>query len=227
MATENTDSSREATASSDSPTALPMTIYTDSSFFKDHPGATLPSPAEVRAINIATGDPCADEFDSPPPVVIRDLDRFIKYGRFVTIVEASTQIMVREKLQGKVPVPEVFGWVDDGGQGFIYMSLVEGDTLEERWIEMAEDERLDVCKGLRVMVDAWRAWKQDESERCIGKHLKQPLNDIILRDFPESLGPFEEPDAIEKFLITCGIGINDKKDIVFTNADLLPSNISC
>ncbi|CAI0653049.1 unnamed protein product [Colletotrichum noveboracense] len=112
---------------------------------------------------------------------------------------------------------------------------------------MAEDERLDVCRELRVMVDAWRAWKQDESERYLassipflqkaqrtesdlaliykGSHLKQPLNDIILRDYPENSGPFEGPDAIEKFHTTCGIGTNDKRDIVFTHADLLPSNI--
>ncbi|KAH9241041.1 hypothetical protein K456DRAFT_1882280 [Colletotrichum gloeosporioides 23] len=92
--------------------------------------------------------------------------------------------------------------------------------------EMAEDERLDVCRELRVMVDAWRAWKQDESERYLASsHLKQPLNDIILRDYPENSGPFEGPDAIEKFHTTCGIGTNDKRDIVFTHADLLPSNI--
>ncbi|KAL3291046.1 hypothetical protein RB213_009500 [Colletotrichum asianum] len=34
------------------------------------------------------------EFDSPPPVIIHDLGLFIKYGRFVAIVEASTQIMI-------------------------------------------------------------------------------------------------------------------------------------
>ncbi|KAF4812382.1 hypothetical protein CGCSCA5_v009226 [Colletotrichum siamense] len=209
MATENTDSSREATASSDSPTALPMTIYTNSSFFKEHPIPGLRFPAQPN----------------PPPVIIRDLGLFIKYGRLVTIVEASTQIMVREKLQGKVPVPEVFGWVNDGGQGFMYMSLVEGDTLEERWSEIAEDERLYVCKELRVMVDAWRAWKQDESERYIGSHFKQPLNDIILRDYPENSGPFEGPDAVEKFHATCGIEIDNKKEILFTHDDLFPSNI--
>ncbi|KAF4823484.1 hypothetical protein CGCTS75_v010321 [Colletotrichum tropicale] len=130
--------------------------------------------------------------------------------------------MVREKLQGKVPVPEVFGWVNDGEQGFMYMFLVEGDTLEERWSEMAEDERLDVCKELRVMVNARRAWKK---MRVKGSHLKQPLNDIILRDYPESSGPFEGPDAIEKFHTTCGIKIDNKKEVLFTHADLLPSNI--
>ncbi|EQB46696.1 hypothetical protein CGLO_14221 [Colletotrichum gloeosporioides Cg-14] len=116
MATENTNTSRAATTSSDSSTGPPTTIYAESSFFKGHPGATLPTPAEIRAINVATGDPCTDEFDSPPPVIVRDLGLFIKYGRFVTIVEASTHIMVREKLQGEVAVPEVFGWAEDGRQ---------------------------------------------------------------------------------------------------------------
>ncbi|KAI1991107.1 hypothetical protein LOZ51_004639 [Ophidiomyces ophidiicola] len=58
--------------------------------------------------------------------MIPSLGLFVKYGADVTIVEAQTQMMVREKLQGQVPVPEVFGWAENGGQRFIYMSLVEG-----------------------------------------------------------------------------------------------------
>ncbi|KAF4837692.1 hypothetical protein CGCSCA4_v011846 [Colletotrichum siamense] len=95
--------------------------------------------------------------------------------------------------------------------GFMYMSFVEGDTLEERWSEVAEDERLDVCKEPRAMVDAWSAWGQDQSERYIGSHLKQPSNDIMLRDCPEKAGSFENPNTLKKFHSTCGIGINDKK----------------
>ncbi|KAH0429032.1 phosphotransferase enzyme family protein [Colletotrichum camelliae] len=200
-------------------------IFAESSFFQEHPGVTLPTPAEVRAINVATGDPCATEFDSPTPVIIRNLGLFIKYGRFVTIVEALTQMMVREKLQSIVPVPEVFGWAEDGGQGFVYMSLIEGDTLEKRWDGMAEEERLSVCKELRAMTTAWRAWKQDESEKYVGSHLKRPLHEVILRDYPDNTGPFEGPKAVEKFHSTCGIEIDGDMPIVFTHADFLPPNI--
>ena len=38
-------------------------------------------------------------------------------------------MMLREKLQGHLPVPEVFGWAQNGGQNFIYMALVEGQAL--------------------------------------------------------------------------------------------------
>jgi hypothetical protein len=54
------------------------------------------------------------------------------YGANVTIVEIQSQIVSREKLIGKVPIPEVFGWAEDGGQGFIYTSLIKGETLEQR-----------------------------------------------------------------------------------------------
>ena len=37
--------------------------------------------------------------------------------------------MVRRRLQGKVPVPKVFGYIEDGGQRFIYMSLINAETL--------------------------------------------------------------------------------------------------
>ena len=57
----------------------------------------------------------------------------VKYGADTTVTEAETQNMVYKHLKGKVPVPEVFGWTEDGDQVFIYMSLIEGETLEQRW----------------------------------------------------------------------------------------------
>ncbi|KAJ5353061.1 hypothetical protein N7452_002035 [Penicillium brevicompactum] len=50
-------------------------------------------------------------------------------------------MIAREKLIGKVPMPEVFGWTEDGGQRFIYVSLIEGETLQERWCDMNDDDR--------------------------------------------------------------------------------------
>jgi hypothetical protein len=73
--------------------------------------------------------------------------------------------MVREKLQGRVPVPEVYGWTEDGGQRFIYMELIQGDTLEVRWRGMTEPERLAVCEELKDMVSAWRGLAQKDGDR--------------------------------------------------------------
>ena len=84
------------------------------------------------------------------------------------MTEAETQIMVYKQLKGKVPVPEVFGWTEDGDQVFIYMSFIEGETLEQRWGAFNDDEREAVCKELNGMVKAWRSLKQPTQVLYVG-----------------------------------------------------------
>lgn len=102
---------------------------TESSFFTEKRASSLPTPAEIRALNEASGNVDGRTFDRPPPVMIPVLGLAVKYGRNVTVLEARTQMEIRKQLQGRVPVPEVFGWAEDGGQGFIYMALVQGQTF--------------------------------------------------------------------------------------------------
>lgn len=108
-----------------------MRVFPNLSFFKESRAPTLPTPAEIRAINEQTGNLRAMTSYRPPPVKTPSLKLVVKYGTAVTIVEAESQIMVRERLRGQIPVPEVFGWTEDSGQKFIYKSLTEGDTLQE------------------------------------------------------------------------------------------------
>lgn len=145
-----------------------MQVFPESSFFKEQRAPALPPPAKIRAINKELGKIRTASFNRPPPVMVPSLGLFVKYGADVTIVEAQTQMMVREKYQGRVPVPEVFGWAEDGGQRFIYMSLVEGETLQERWSGMSNNERRAVCKELKPLVQTWRTLRQDEHGRYIG-----------------------------------------------------------
>ena len=81
------------------------------------------------------------KFNRPPPVKFPSLGLFVKYGADATTVEAQAQMMLREKLQGHLPVPEVFGWAQNGGQNFIYMALVEVQTLMDRWSGLNGDEK--------------------------------------------------------------------------------------
>ena len=141
-------------------------IFPESIFFTENRAAALPKPDEMRAINKATGEFRATLFNRPLPVKLESLGLFVKYGADVGPVEAQTQVLVREKLQGRVPVPEVYGWTEDGGQKFIYMELIQGDTLEERWRGMTEPERLVVCEELKDMVSTWRELGQkDDGDR--------------------------------------------------------------
>lgn len=117
----------------DNDTSSSIQAFPKSSFFKEKRASTLPSPADVRAINERSGDIDATNFNHPPPVRFPSLGLFVKYGADATIIEAQAQIMLCEKLQGHLPVPEVVGWAQNGGQNFIYMALVEGQTLMDRW----------------------------------------------------------------------------------------------
>ncbi|KAF2962802.1 hypothetical protein GQX73_g10769 [Xylaria multiplex] len=81
-------------------------------FFREKRAASLPTPAQIRALNEKNGR--AVSFDWPPPVRIEALGVFVKYGTRVTVAETQAQIWIREELQGRVPIPEVFGWTRDG-----------------------------------------------------------------------------------------------------------------
>ena len=129
----------------------------DSSFFRERRASTLPTPAEVRAINEKSGDYFGTDFRRPPPVKFPSLGLIVKYGSDPSVTEAETQNMAYQRLKGKVPIPEVFGWTVDGDQTFIYMALIEGETLEQRWHALNEEERETVCKELNSMAKAWRS----------------------------------------------------------------------
>lgn len=87
----------------------------------------------------------------------------------MTVVEAQTQMMLCKHLKNQIPVPEVFGWTEDGCQKLIHMSFIEGETLQQRWGDMNEDERQSICEELKHMVKAWRSLEQDSNNHYIGK----------------------------------------------------------
>lgn len=138
----------------------------DSSFFRERRAPALPSPAEIRAINQQSGKGVG--FNRSPPVKIPSLGLFVKNGADVTITEAETQIMLQERFQGHLPVPEVFGWAEDGGQTFIYMALIEGETLMARWGSLDDNERQAIFKELHFLIKLLRTLKQDAHDQYIG-----------------------------------------------------------
>ncbi|KAI0469285.1 phosphotransferase enzyme family protein [Xylaria cf. heliscus] len=202
-----------------------MKVFPDSAFFRERRAAALPTPAQVRDINAKNRGKDKVGFDRPPPVKIESLGLFIKYGTHVTVTEIRTQMMVREKLMGRVPVPEVFGWTQDQGQTFLYMSLVHGDPLHERWPTMTRDERSQICAELRWTANAWKSLKQDEDDCYIGSEQKQPLNNIFFTMNAEVVGPFQGIDAIQQFQSALGIDVVNPGPIVFTHNDLVACNI--
>ncbi|BCR97851.1 uncharacterized protein AKAW2_31170A [Aspergillus luchuensis] len=204
-----------------------MKIFPESSFFQEGRAPALPSLAEVRDLNLKTGNVAATNLNYPPSVIIPSLRVVIKYGLSVSIVEAQTQIMVREESQGRIPVPEIFGWIEDNGQTFIYMSLIEGDTLADRWGGLSDDEKQAICEELHQYVKLLRTLEQDPRDKYIGNLDKNPLTDIYVIDRPELVGPFQGEDAVNQLQDACGIEIDDDivSSIVFTHNDLISPNI--
>ncbi|KAF4442007.1 phosphotransferase family [Fusarium albosuccineum] len=207
-----------------SPSPPISNICPESSFFTECRASALPSPAAVRALNQLSGNYRATFFNRPSPVIVPSLGLFVKYGAGVTAAEAESQRQIREWVQGQVPIPEVFGWTEDEGQVFIYMQLVQGETLQARFNGLDEGERQSICAELGSMVKAWRSLKQEEP-KYIGTLGQQPLNDIFIAGHPELAGPFVNPGAVERFQSACGIEIDNQIPITFTHNDLCPPNI--
>ncbi|AEO56597.1 hypothetical protein MYCTH_2301694 [Thermothelomyces thermophilus ATCC 42464] len=200
-------------------------LFRETQFTKTHPKQPLPSPASIRERNRKTGHPDATDPNGPPPVKIPELGLLVKYGRFVTRAELEAQRYVFKHLQGRVPVPEVFGWAQDDGQGFIYMALVDAPTLAARWSSLNEGEKRALCKELKGMVKAWRGLKQDPRDIYIGAVGQLPLNDITVKDRKKLHGPWPGPNPVHAFQTACDIDISGQISIVFTHGDLVPCNI--
>lgn len=139
--------------------------FLESSFFKV-PGPTgrLPTPAEVTALS----EPGSNR-TQPPPVKFEKLDLLVKFGPHVSVSEAQCLWMIRRTFGNRVPVPGVYAWRVDGQQVFIYMQLVRGHTLMDRWDSLTTSDRTAICHDLREMLTALRSLKPQSHDPFIGK----------------------------------------------------------
>lgn len=138
--------------------------FLDSSFFRIHGSAAcLPTPTEVRALSDPGGYKA-----QPPPVKFERLDLLVKYGPHVSTSEAQCLWMVRRTFGGRIPVPEVYGWRRDGQEVFIYMQLVRGLTLKDRWDSLPLSDRMSICRDLKSMLTALRSAKPRSDNPFIG-----------------------------------------------------------
>ncbi|KAM5361432.1 hypothetical protein ACJZ2D_013122 [Fusarium nematophilum] len=210
---------------------------------------SLPSPDAVRDEAVKSDNPKVKYLERPPPVRFPSLGLLVKYGSQVSIDEGHCLVLVKE-LAPTVPVPEVYGWCEHGGQSFIYMELIQGPTLEEIWGDLDEKDRISVCQELRGMVQTWRGLSQDTTEATgatkppfIGNVRGQHLLDIVFTSGNcPTTGPFQSVSQFhDYFTVTIGprafepyaersphpyrSNLPDNVPIVFTHGDLHPSNI--
>ncbi|KAF4224821.1 hypothetical protein CNMCM6457_008882 [Aspergillus fumigatiaffinis] len=231
------------------PSMLPDSLnfdVKDSSFFsKWH---ELPLPQDVQAQHLAGVNPDGETHPTafpdprPPPVVFEDMDLLVKWGKKVKISEALTLFALCRLLNGCVPVPEVYGWRTDGDIKYIYMEYIRGQTLEEAWGKLESNDKVSICRGLRIICDNLRRLEQDPSDPFVGNIARAPHYDRALdSDYIPAEGPFttvrefhdwftflyrrQMPDPYSVPIEPHRYELPDDCAIKFTHGDLHRSNI--
>jgi len=203
---------------------------------------SLPPPHEVRKKAEEDGIDISNTF-RPDPVYFPESGIVVKWGSDVTVAEGQCLWFLRKHLNDQVPVPQIYGWTRDGDQTFLYMELVSGDRLSDRWEHSPLREKIQLCAQLRDMIAAWRCIKKDDGSKELSQIGGQALRDIIFSDggfYPA--GPFltvrDFHCCFAKLTSRCASGSNDPRkttvelqglsdDVptVFTHGDLDQSNI--
>jgi len=96
-----------------------------------------------------------------------DLNLVVKSGVTVTIAEGQALWLMRHYTD--VRVPEVYGWIVDSGQTFIYMEYIEGVTVSSRWPSLTASEKSIVVAQLQQMLQSMRRLRQESDDVHIGK----------------------------------------------------------
>lgn len=155
-----------------SPECLPSgssVTFRDSGYFsRNGHDANLPSPSEVLAASAAQHPPFDDKY-SRALVWFRDLGLLVKYGwpPKVTVAEGQCLWALRRNVP-RVPVPEIYGWVEQEGRVFLFMELVNGVMLEERLSSLTQEERSGICESLRSMLTELHRLRQEPGNAFVG-----------------------------------------------------------
>lgn len=145
-------------------------------FFASKPGQKhLPTPTEVAAHS-----PDFRTNPRPKPVKFEHLKLIVKFGPCVVVEEALCLRMLRKTLPEKVPVPEVYGWRVEEGRVFIYMELIQGETLHDRWDHLSDQGKTLICAQLKEIIAVLRQLEPGPSDSFIGMwmqgNLYQPID---------------------------------------------------
>jgi hypothetical protein len=145
-------------------TALSQVEFLDSSFFQLHgPNQPLPTPAEVKALSGA-----GLMRSRPPPVRFESLGLIVKFGYHVTIYEAQCLQVIKRVFNDEIPVPEVYGWRVHDNQVFIYMQLIQGEALIDRWDSLSISDKTVICDQLHGIVTSLRSVEQNPDDMFVG-----------------------------------------------------------
>lgn len=170
----------------------------------------------------------------------------VKFGPHVTVYEAKNMIYVAQKTT--IPMPKVFACytygpidrdVEDYGSLFdtyIFMSLVDGQTLNSSWDSYSESTKTAIALQLKSYMEEIRNIGDGS---YIGSVDHGPVTDQILSNH-HNKGPFISEEEFNKAIIDAyeanfpkrhirtlldGMLFQNKHRIVFTHGDFRPRNI--
>ena len=119
-------------------------------------------------------------------------DMVVKYGPHVTVTEAQSMIFVAEHTKA-IPIPKVFAYctygplnrdIDDYGglfDTYIFMSLVEGQTLDLAWDSYGKLTKDHIAHKLKTYMEELREIRSEPP--YIGSVNNGPVRDQIFDNF--------------------------------------------
>ncbi|KAF9243613.1 hypothetical protein DTO013E5_7119 [Penicillium roqueforti] len=176
-----------------------------------------------------------------PPVIFEDLGLFVKWGGIVRTSEGQCLYALGQLLKDDIPIPEIYGWREDGGETFLYMEYLQGQTLEQVWDNLGPDNRVSICYELRTIVNHIRRLQQKPGESFVGDIAQDHLYDRVFEVESPEAGPFNTvrefhdwftflhrrpmPDPYIVPIEPFRQDLPDDSEIKFTHSDLHRSNI--
>ncbi|KAG6809558.1 hypothetical protein H0H92_015816 [Tricholoma furcatifolium] len=216
-------------------------------FFDNWPRANpLPTPAQIRASTFdSTFKVLCDRVGAHGQRILHfpDLSLVIKHGRRTTIAEGQT-LWALAKFCPTVRAPTVYGWCQDGNETFIYLSYIDGVSLDSRLDALSDTELKAIVLQVAPMITSIRRLRQPPQTTLIGSPAGGPVLDQIwwgpfsvllpngpvcsVKEFNDAL--FATADGLpmfpdHEFFRNFRASFSDTSSIRFTHTDLSPMNI--
>ncbi|KXS97025.1 hypothetical protein AC579_3177 [Pseudocercospora musae] len=151
---------------------------------------SLPSPAEVLDRAVQQGIDITKTW-RPDPIRFYERRLIIKWGEDVTVAEGHCLWFIRQHLAKELPVPEVYGWDHQNGLTFLYLELIDGDPLSERWDELNSHTKAELCHQLKRMIATWHCIEPPPNSTLqLSQIGDQPLRDIHFSNADAEYGAY-------------------------------------
>ena len=121
----------------------------------------------------------------------------VKYGRHLNLHEAQMMVFIRQNT--RIPVPSVFACYRDSDQSFIVMERIHGQTLEDLWPVLDEQEKTAVMRRLKDYLAQLRRVESPGGYCSLGRG---PLLDPVFQTLSgDCAGPFNDETELNDALV--------------------------